>query len=138
MPRKRRASTFQSSSVSRNQAKRIKRHESQPASKPPTPKLPILTWVTCAICSAILLNTDPKSFCCSGGAKNLIPLPHISHELLQLIDNNKHSQEYPRKYNNAFSFSALGVQGYVGFKATPKPPANLVIHGRNISLDAIR
>ena len=129
MPKKRlrKAPTSQASAKRLRIIKKADREVPQPAK---TPQLPLLTWITCTICSAILLSTDPKSFCCGGGDKNLIPLPHISHELLQLIQNNKHLQEYPRKYNNAFSFSALGVQGDVGFKATPKPPANLVIHGR--------
>ena len=76
------------------------------------------------------MSTESPGFCCARGTSNdpqILEMPTVPDELMQLYTESPDLQQHSRKYNNAFSMSAIGTTGsFEIFKA----PCNLILTGK--------
>ena len=60
--------------------------------------------------------------------ENLIALPFVPDELLELVKKEQLLRDRCRLFNNMFAFSAIGSSG--GFEKIPGGPSNVILHGK--------
>ena len=86
--------------------------------------------MTCATCHAEVINTESLGFCCGRGSNSqpqVLEMPTVPDDLMELYIESLELQLHSRKYNNAFSMSAIGTTGsFEIFKA----PCNSILTGK--------
>jgi hypothetical protein len=83
--------------------------DSIPTLCPPALRTP---WrsTPCQYCGALLLESEPLSWCCRNGTKTLDPLPPLPSRIQSLVDRSRVDVNvHSRSLNYLFSLSAIGV-----------------------------
>lgn len=66
----------------------------------------------CRHCGTRLLNVEPDTFCYRNGRQILPPLPQYPDYFLDVVQQwRRQNSFFVRKFNNLFSFTAIGVIG---------------------------
>ena len=90
-----------------------------------------LEWTICDRCGSDILSSDTENLGCGRNhtvPENLIALPFVPDELLELIKKEQLLRDRCRLFNNMFAFSAIGSSG--GFEKIPGGPSNVILHGK--------